>query len=58
MALSAAQIDALNAVSEPALSFPAGMLKFVTMFTHGGLTVNGVTAPAWPMSPKTDSERY
>lgn len=58
VALSPAQIEALNAVSEPALNFPTGMLKFVTMFTQGGMTVNGVTAPAWPMAPKTDAERY
>ena len=58
VALSDAQVQALNAVSEPVLGFPAGMLKFVSMFTHGGLTVNGLTAPAWPMAPKNDSERY
>ena len=45
-------------VSEPSLNFPAGMLKFVTMFTHGGMTVNGVTAPAWPLAPASDGERY
>jgi hypothetical protein len=48
----------LKAVSEPVLNFPAGMLKFVTMFTHGGMTVNGITAPAWPMAPRTDGERH
>lgn len=56
--LTTAQIAALDAVSEPSLPFPAGMLKFVGMFTQGGMTVNGATAPVWPMSPKSDAERY
>lgn len=56
--LSAEQHAALDAVSEPVLNFPAGMLRFVSMFTQGGLTVNGQTAPPWPMAPKSDAERY
>jgi aryl-alcohol dehydrogenase-like predicted oxidoreductase len=56
--LSLAHLAALNAVSEPSLNFPGGMLRFVTMFTHGGMTVNGVTAPDWPLAPKADAERY
>ena len=56
--LSLAHLAALNAVSEPSLNFPGGMLRFVTMFTHGGMTVNGVTAPDWPLAPKADVERY
>jgi aryl-alcohol dehydrogenase-like predicted oxidoreductase len=58
IALTAAHLSALNAVSEPVLNFPAGMLKFIGMFSQGGLTVNGETAPPWPMSPKSDDERY
>ncbi len=58
LTLTAAHLSALNAVSEPLLNFPAGMLKFVSMFSQGGLTVNGETAPPWPMSPKSDDERY
>ena len=53
--LSLAHLAALNAVSEPSLNFPGGMLRFVTMFTHGGMTVNGVTAPDWPLAPKADA---
>ena len=56
--LTPAQVAALDAVSEPVLNFPAGMLKFVAMFSQGGLTVNGQTAPAWPMAPKQESDRY
>jgi aryl-alcohol dehydrogenase-like predicted oxidoreductase len=56
--LTGEYLASLKAVSEPVLNFPAGMLKFVTMFTHGGMTVNGITAPAWPMAPRTDGERH
>ncbi len=56
--LTSAHLSALNAVSEPVLNFPAGMLKFIGMFSQGGLSVNGETAPPWPMSPKSDDERY
>ncbi len=56
--LTPAHLAALNAVSEPVLNFPANMLKFVGMFSQGGLTVNGATSPAWPMSPKHDGDRY
>ncbi len=28
------------------------------VFMHGGLTVNGVTAPPWPMTPKPGAQRY
>ena len=56
--LTPAHRAALNAVSEPVLNFPAAMLKFVGMFSQGGLTVNGATSPAWPMSPTSDDDRY
>jgi aryl-alcohol dehydrogenase-like predicted oxidoreductase len=56
--LTAEHDAALKAVSEPVLNFPAGMLKFVGMFTHGGLTVNGVSAPTWPAAPARDGDRH
>jgi aryl-alcohol dehydrogenase-like predicted oxidoreductase len=56
--LTPAHIASLDAVSEPTLNFPAGMLKAVPMFAHGGMTVNGVTAIPWVAAPKTDAERY
>ncbi|MDH4063062.1 MAG: aldo/keto reductase [Acidobacteriota bacterium] len=56
--LADAHVAALNTVSEPALDFPAQMLKFVPTFMQGGLTVNGITAPAWPLSPTGASDRY
>ena len=58
VALTSADLTALAAVSEPVLNFPAGMLKFVGMFTQGGLTVNGATAPTWPAAPRDDADRY
>ncbi|MEZ5283948.1 MAG: aldo/keto reductase [Vicinamibacterales bacterium] len=56
--LSPGQTAALDRVSEPSLNFPANMLKFVSMFTQGGMTVNGQTAPPWPMAPTRDADRY
>jgi aryl-alcohol dehydrogenase-like predicted oxidoreductase len=51
-------VAALDALSEPALNFPANFLKMVPTFIHGGTTVNGVPSAQWPMAPKDDSERY
>jgi aryl-alcohol dehydrogenase-like predicted oxidoreductase len=56
--LGPAHVAALDTASEPVLNFPAAMLKSVPMFSQGGLTVNGVTAPAWPMAPTGDADRY
>lgn len=58
VALTPAHVAALEAVSEPTLPFPANMLRFVGMFVQGGMTVNGLTAPTWPMAPKGDADRY
>lgn len=51
-------LAALDEVSRPTLDFPAGFLENAATFMHGGLTVNGVTAPPWPFGPKPDSPRY
>jgi diketogulonate reductase-like aldo/keto reductase len=48
----------LDEVSRPTLSFPAGFLEAAPVFMHGGLTVNGVTAPPWPLAPGPGSRRY
>jgi aryl-alcohol dehydrogenase-like predicted oxidoreductase len=56
--LDASHIAALNAVSEPALNFPATFLKFAPSFMHAGSTVNGEPSQLPPMMPKTDAERY
>ncbi|PTL79737.1 aldo/keto reductase [Vitiosangium sp. GDMCC 1.1324] len=56
--LTPAQVAALDEVSKPALNFPAGILQGAPAFMHGGLTINGVTAPVSPITPKADSKRY
>jgi aryl-alcohol dehydrogenase-like predicted oxidoreductase len=56
--LSAADVAALDALSEPTLNFPAQFLKVSAMFAHNGATVNGEPSRPWPMSPQSDAERY
>ncbi|HYO52370.1 aldo/keto reductase [Archangium sp.] len=56
--LTPAHLAALDEVSKPVLNFPAGFLQGATTFMHGGLTVNGVSAPPLPWAPKSDAERY
>jgi aryl-alcohol dehydrogenase-like predicted oxidoreductase len=51
-------IAALNAVSEPALNFPAPFFRMIPTFAQGGTTVNGTPSVAWPLMPKSDAERY
>jgi aryl-alcohol dehydrogenase-like predicted oxidoreductase len=58
IALSPAHIASLDALSEPTLNFPATFSKMSGMFAHNGATVNGEPSIMWPMSPKTDAERY
>jgi len=56
--LTAEHKAALDAVSEPTLSFPHQFLKFASMISGGGVTVNGESSVPWPMAPKSDAERY
>jgi aryl-alcohol dehydrogenase-like predicted oxidoreductase len=56
--LSPAHVEALDRLSEPVLDFPARFLKNAGVFTQGGTTVNGERAEPWPMTPRTDAERY
>ena len=56
--LTAAHKAALDKVSEPVLPFPHQFLKFASMISGGGTTVNGETSVPWPMAPKSDAERY
>ncbi len=58
VSLAAAQIARLDALSTPKLPFPANMLGFAPVFMNGGTSINGLHAPAWPMSPANDDERY
>ena len=56
--LAPEQMAKLAALSKPKLAFPADMLANGAGFVHGGMTVNGRSAPLWPMSPQSDAERY
>ena len=56
--LTTAEVAALDRLSEPSLSFPAAMLKTVSMFSHGGTTINGLCPAAWPLAPWSDAERF
>jgi aryl-alcohol dehydrogenase-like predicted oxidoreductase len=50
--LTDAQVQKLNELSEPQLSFPANFLKAAPMFMHPTLTVNGVSAPVNPINQR------
>ncbi|MFL5359109.1 aldo/keto reductase [Archangium sp.] len=56
--LSPAHVAALDEVSKPSLNFPAGFLQGAPSFMHGGITVNGTSAPVSPVAPRPDSKRY
>jgi len=58
LTLEPSHIDALNAISQPVLNFPAGFLQNARNFMQGGTTVNGDTSQLLPFIPKTDAERY
>lgn len=51
-------VTALNDVSKPQLNFPADFVRGSGNVQARRTTVNGETAPPWPMSPKSDAERY
>ena len=48
----------LDALSKPKLNFPADFIVNGAPFVHGGTTINGRSAPPWPLSPKGDDDRY
>lgn len=56
--LSPDHVKSLDALTKPTLGFPMGFLGMSGTFMHGGATVNGDSAPPWPMAPKSDAERY
>jgi len=56
--LAPEHLAALDAVSAPTLNFPAAFLRNAGTFAHGGLTVAGESAPAWPMAPKDSTDHY
>jgi aryl-alcohol dehydrogenase-like predicted oxidoreductase len=58
VALSPEHVARLDALSTPRLNFPADFLANGAAFYHGGTTINGRAAPAWPLSPRSDDDRY
>jgi aryl-alcohol dehydrogenase-like predicted oxidoreductase len=58
IALTSQEIAALDALSAPTLNFPTAFLKFASMFSQGGTTVNGVPSTTWSAAPQSDAERY
>jgi aryl-alcohol dehydrogenase-like predicted oxidoreductase len=56
--LTPAQVQRLDALSEPTLNFPAAMREVMDSFMHGGLSVNGVAAPPTPLARTADSPRF
>jgi aryl-alcohol dehydrogenase-like predicted oxidoreductase len=56
--LRADDVAKLDALSKPKLNFPADFIANGAAFVHGGTTINGRSAPVWPMSPASDAERY
>jgi aryl-alcohol dehydrogenase-like predicted oxidoreductase len=56
--LTPAQVQKLDAISAPQLGFPMMFLARGSMFMHGGITINGQHAEAFPFGPKPGSTRY
>lgn len=56
--LAPEHLEKLDALSKPVLNFPADLIANGAPFVHGGMTVNGRSAPVWPMAPKGDDDRY
>jgi aryl-alcohol dehydrogenase-like predicted oxidoreductase len=56
--LRPAHVKRLDELSAPKLNFPADFIANGAPFVFGGMTVNGRTAPVWPLSPANDDERY
>ncbi|MGA2448864.1 MAG: aldo/keto reductase [Polyangiaceae bacterium] len=48
----------LDELTKPKLNFPADFLANGAAFFHGGTTIDGRSAPLWPMAPKGDHDRY
>ena len=50
--------EKLDAVSKPSLPFPCDFVANSPAFYFGGTTIDGKSAPVWPMAPKDDADRY
>lgn len=58
IALRPEQTKRLDELSRPALPFPCEFLEFIAPAIQNGATVNGQPSQPWPLSPKTDAERW
>jgi hypothetical protein len=58
LTLTPAQSARLEELSRPQLNFPYDFVKRAAGFSSSGTTINGVTAPVNPLSPKSEQERY
>jgi aryl-alcohol dehydrogenase-like predicted oxidoreductase len=56
--LDAEDVALLDGLSRPELPFPCEFLDFVRTGIQNGTTVNGVPSDPWPMSPRSDAERW
>jgi aryl-alcohol dehydrogenase-like predicted oxidoreductase len=58
LTLTPAQMKRLDDLSKPQLNFPADFLANGASFYYGGTTIDGKSAPAWPLAPEGDKDRY
>lgn len=58
IALTPDQSARLDHVSAPARVFPHEFLDLVQTAIQNGATINGVRSDAWPLSPRTDAQRW
>jgi aryl-alcohol dehydrogenase-like predicted oxidoreductase len=56
--LTGAHVAALDKATTPTLPFPVDMISMIPTFAYGGTTINGQAAAAWPLAPRSDSERF
>ena len=56
--LEADEVEALDEVSKPTLSFPIPFLEMAHNLMHAGATVDGLPSESPPLLPESDEERY
>ncbi|MHC5068670.1 MAG: aldo/keto reductase, partial [Planctomycetota bacterium] len=56
--LSGEQLARLDATSEPAPCFPQSFLERVATVRYNGCTIDGRSAPEWPLSPVSPDEQW
>jgi aryl-alcohol dehydrogenase-like predicted oxidoreductase len=56
--LTPEQCTKLDDLSDPTLPFPHDFLEKVQAGIHGGMRINGVDAPPWPLQPSDEKDRW